>query len=185
LGNDVNTFNIGMLGRLNITKDLQTLLKAFGMLSNNYKGSYNLKLLIAGDGDQMNALVQLTSELQLSNKVIFKGMIEENEIPDFFNKVDLYVHASMGETMSTAIMQAMACKKPIIGSDVPGINNMIINNHNGILVSPSNESLLFKSMHDVITNPALRRNLAESAFNHAVQNYSNQRMFSLYCRVIT
>ncbi|MBK8495622.1 MAG: glycosyltransferase family 4 protein [Chitinophagaceae bacterium] len=56
----------------------------------------------------------------------------------FLQSLDIYVHASLGETMSTAIMQAMACKLPIVASDVNGINNMIIHGKTGILVPTHN-----------------------------------------------
>ena len=41
-------------------------------------------------------------------------MLAESELPAFLNSLDIYVHASFGETMSTAIMQAMACGKAIM-----------------------------------------------------------------------
>ncbi|MBK7557617.1 MAG: glycosyltransferase [Chitinophagaceae bacterium] len=50
----------------------------------------------------------------------------------------------LGETMSTAIMQAMACGKPIIASDVPGIDNMIEHDITGILVPAKNAVALAK-----------------------------------------
>ena len=77
-----------------------------------------------GDGDQKNELLKESAALQLTDRVEFTGMLAENELIDLMRSLDIYVHASMGETMSTAIMQAMASGKPIVASDVPGIKNM-------------------------------------------------------------
>lgn len=60
-------------------------------------------------------------------------LMKENLV-QFLQSLHLYVHASLGETMSTAVMQAMGCGLPIIASDVNGINNMIDNGRTGILV---------------------------------------------------
>ena len=92
----------------------------------------------------------------------------------------MYIHASLGETMSTAIMQAMACALPVIASDVSGINNMLAADVTGILVPAKNEFLLADAIINCISNPTLLQSLSQKAYAYAVTNFSNQAMFQAY-----
>lgn len=174
-------FYIGMQSRIVNIKDHITLLKAFAIVkkSSTFSGKI-IKLKIAGEGELKNQLVKLSNELAINNDVIFTGMLNEQELIDFLHSLDLYIHASLGETMSTAIMQAMACGLPIIASDVNGINNMLTTTVTGILVPPKNELLLADSIINCINNPAQRQFLSQNAYEFAVNNFSNQTMFKKY-----
>lgn len=174
-------FVIGMQSRIVSIKDHLTLLKAFAVLKNNGQPVYkNLKLKIAGDGSFKNTLIQQTKELHLENDVEFVGELSQPDLITFLLTLGIYVHASLGETMSTAIMQAMACKLPVVASDVDGINNMIINNITGLLIPPKNEFLLAEALSKLIENEHLRNTLATNAYEYAVNNYSNHKMFNSY-----
>jgi glycosyltransferase involved in cell wall biosynthesis len=90
------------------------------------------------------------------------------------------VHATLGETMSTAIMQVMACRLPIIASDVLGVNNMIKHNQNGLLVPAKNAEALRAAILQLIEDPKLSAELAANAFTFATENYSNIKMLQRY-----
>ena len=117
--------------------------------------------------------------------VEFTGSIDINELPSFLQNLDIYVHASLGETMSTAIMQAMACGLPLIASDVKGINNMIENNKTGILVPSSNAPALAEAISTLGNNPALAARLANDALQYAKTNFSNATMFKRYKKLFS
>lgn len=172
----IKIFKIGMLSRLVKIKDHETLLKAVAILN---KKQPNIELHIAGDGETKDKLIELKEKLQLQN-VFFLGMINESDIPDFLKELDMYVHASFGETMSTSIMQAQACGLPIVASDVKGVNNMISNGENGLLVPVNKPSDLANSIVKLINNNQLRIKLSEASFNYAKSNLSMQRMYNSY-----
>ena len=175
------TINIGMQSRIIDIKDHLTLIKAFELLlKDDDLKDKNIILKIVGDGEYLPILKQLVNELNISKQVLFPGLMNENELVTFLNELDIYVHASLGETMSTSIMQAMACKKAIIASDVPGINNMITNNVNGLLSEVKNKNDLYNKMKLLIISPALKNLLAENATVHASKNFSNEVMFLKY-----
>lgn len=176
----VNEICIGMQSRLVKIKDHITLLKAFALLKAAHDLQPVLKLKIAGDGDHKEELVSLAKELNLTDDVEFTGMIPEQDLVIFLQGLDIYVHASLGETMSTAVMQAMACKLPVVASDVNGINNMITNEVTGILVPPQNEHELAKAIHECIADLAFRNKLAQNALEYARTNFSNQKMVESY-----
>jgi len=175
---------LGMQSRLIAIKDHITLLHAFARLVEKQTGPA-LQLLIAGDGAYKETLGQLAHTLNISDKVVFTGMLEEPELVDFLHKLDIYIHASLGETMSTAIMQAMACGKPIVASDVMGIHNMIENGVTGILVPVKDAGRMADAIALLINDSTLSNKLALNAFNFATANYSNGKMLENYKMLFT
>jgi glycosyltransferase involved in cell wall biosynthesis len=176
---DTPVFFLGMQSRLISIKDHLTLLNAFAVLLKK-ELPVKLHLLIAGEGEFKEVLVKHAASLNISDRLTFTGMLEEKELVHFLHKLDIYIHASLGETMSTAIMQAMACAKPIIASDVPGINNMISNNQTGLLVPSKNAAALSDAVLQLINNNQLAELLARNAYTFASENYSNKKMLQRY-----
>ena len=171
--------NIGMQSRLSETKDHATLIEAFALVLKSI-ADRPTKLYIAGDGVCKVALEKQVKDLNISHAVEFTGMLEETALPQFINSLDIYVHATLGETMSTAIMQVMACRLPIIASDVLGVNNMIKHNENGLLVPAKNAGTLSAAILQLIKDPQLSAELAANAFTFATENYSNKKMLQRY-----
>lgn len=174
-----NIIVMGMQSRIVPIKDHETLLRAFSILQTEHPNLL-LQLKIAGDGESLPAIKLLASQLNLNQQVTFTGMLNELELVDFMQSLDIYIHASYGETMSTAVMQAMACKLPIIASDVPGINNMIENGKTGFLVPLQNAKALADGLYTFIDNPIMAGNMKEAAFDFANNTFSNVTMFHKY-----
>jgi glycosyltransferase involved in cell wall biosynthesis len=172
-----------MQSRLSETKDHTTLVAAFYKLLKNNQFTKQVKLFIAGDGICRFALEQQVKNLGIEDSVIFTGMLEEAALPSFINSLDIYVHATLGETMSTAIMQVMACNLPIIASDVLGVNNMIKHEQNGLLVPAKDPEKLYQSLLQLIQDKSKANCLANAAFIFAIENYSNQKMLNSYNRI--
>ena len=112
-------------------------------------------------------------------------MLNEKELLDFLWSLDIYVHASLGETMSNAILQAMACGIPVVASDVPGINNMIQHNITGMLVPPLEPGLLALELNELISNKEERERLGKAARSFAKEKFSNFTMFEEYKKVFS
>lgn len=176
-----DTVIVGMQSRIVKIKDHKTLLLAFAQLLKDISLPGKIFLLkIAGDGDHREQLQQLVKELSIENNVEFTGVLAEDDLVTFLAGLDIYVHASLGETMSTAIMQAMAGYKPVIASDVPGINNMITDGFTGILVPVQNSVLLYEKIKALILSPAEVQRISANAHDYAVAHFSNDTMFSKY-----
>jgi glycosyltransferase involved in cell wall biosynthesis len=125
-------------------------------------------------------LINLAEQMNITDKTVFTGVIDENGLVEFLNSLDIYIHASFGETMSTAIMQAMACGKSVVASDVDGVSNMIQNNINGILVPVKDETKLAAVLEELINDINKREQLANTALLFARDNFSNLTMFERY-----
>ena len=173
------SITISMVGRFSHTKDQATLIKACKFLK-EAKCNFNFRLILAGDGDCLDSAKRLALELSITNIVDFKGSISESEIVILLKQTDIYVHSSFSETMSTSIMQAMACGLPIIASNVSGISNMLSHEETALLVRTADVGMLGEALIELITNMNKRVALGENARNYAVANFSNQTMFRRY-----
>lgn len=171
--------SIGMQSRIVAIKDHSTLLAAFKLLKDR-QPQISLNLYIAGDGEKKKSLEEEAKKLGLEKEVIFEGMLNENELVHFLQKLDVYVHASYGETMSTAIMQAMGCGKAIVASDVDGINNMITHPKDGLLVPVKNVSEMAAALERIIFDPQLKLHLENESLKTATQKFSDRKMFLSY-----
>lgn len=167
---------LGMAARFSSTKDQALLVKVLQQL--HLSGPGKFRLLLAGDGDELPSVRKLAHELGLSESVEFAGNLDEKGLIVFFHQLDIYLHASKGETMSTSIMQAMACGLPIIASDIPGINNLLADDK-GILVENSIEA--YAGAIKMLTgNKELIAKLAADSRYYAEKELSNTRMFKSY-----
>ena len=179
-----DTITIGMQSRIVAIKDHITLLQAFAIIVEKFpEKSFQLK--IAGDGPLLDSLKEATKSLNIESSTTFTGMLAEKRLPAFLNSLDIYVHASLGETMSTAIMQAMACGKAVIASDVDGINNMILDNKTGLLVLPKDKKALADAIEKLIFNDRLKQTISSAALTYAKQNFSNEIMFDKYSKLFS
>ena len=125
------------IGRLNHEKNLKPLIESIANL--------NLKLDIYGAGDQEKMLKSYTKELDAS--IIFHGLVANEKLVDIYNSHKYYILCSHAEGMPKTLIEAMSCACICLGTDVEGINELIIDNKNGFLafgVSTNDISLVIK-----------------------------------------
>lgn len=173
------TMELGMQSRMQPIKDHPALLKAFRLLKDKNPGK-KIHLQIAGDGETLPGIKKMADELGLSNDIQFHGMLNGPALLKMMRSLHIYVHATMGETLSNSIMQAMASGLPIVASDVWGVNNMITHDRNGLLYAPGNEEQLATELDSLVNDPDLRARLGHTARRYAEMHYDNAVMFRRY-----
>jgi len=174
-------YHSGMLSRIVPIKDHKTLIFAIEKLVKD--GVINFKLTIAGDGSSLKELKKQVKDLNLTNYISFLGLIDQTEILKFFNELDIYIHATEGETMSTSIMQAQASGLPIIATDVDGVNNVITEYENGLLAEFNNPESYKEKIIELTNNPSMLKKYSEASLKYAQDNLSNLKMFHLYKQI--
>jgi glycosyltransferase involved in cell wall biosynthesis len=170
---------ITMQSRFNDTKDHVTLVRAFAKLV-NLRPDCRLKLVLAGDGVTRRSVQDLVEELSLCSLVEMPGMLNEQELVDCLRNTDIYVHSSLGETMSTAVMQAMSTGLAVIGTDVSGISNMVEPNVTGALFPAGDVDCLAEILETWLDSPESYRTMGMSAREVAVERFSHISMFERY-----
>ena len=165
-----------MISRLNSLRDHKTLIYAIYEVSQNIP----CELYIAGDGDTKEELMNLVKELKLENIVRFSGVLNEEGIIKLLHQTDIYIHSSLAETLSTSLLQVMACKVPIIATNIQGINNIIMNNENGILFKVKNMQNLLDQIYTILHDDNLKHKIIDNAYNMVVNEFNSQNLFKSY-----
>lgn len=174
---------IGMASRITGIKRHDLLIDAMAVLRNQ-GGRIDWRLSLAGDGDTLAALRAKVSELQLDDIVAFPGYLGENELKQWFNTLDIYAHASEGETLSTSILQALAMGLPIVGSDVAGISNLLAEGNRAGLVVAQTPEAFANAFRRIADEPGLADDMRRRARHLAVNKYSQARMFRSYDQLL-
>lgn len=175
---DSSYFKIFMQARFSKTKDFQTLVQAFAFVKN--QSSQAMRLFLAGDGETWKECVELAMSLGVENEVTFLGMIHESEIVEHLRSTHLYVHSSLSETMSTAIMQALAVGVPCLVSDIPGNQALIKEGENGYLFSTKDAVDLANKILSLSTNENELQRMSQNSRQFAVNHLSMEAMFEKY-----
>lgn len=85
----------------------------------------DVTLLVAGDGPEGGALMQLASRLKINDRVRFIGAIGHRDLCDYYNAADAMVLASSREGMPNVVLEALACGTPVVATRVEGTPELI------------------------------------------------------------
>jgi glycosyltransferase involved in cell wall biosynthesis len=170
---------IGMASRMIGIKRQELLIDALARLC-QMQGRAAWRLSLAGAGDTLDALRSKVQSLGLDDLVSFPGHLNESALRDWFGTLDVYAHASDGETLSTSILQALAMALPVVGSDVPGISN-VLGEGGGVGLAVAQEPQAFADAFVRLRDDAdLAASLGKRARALAVNRYSQSAMFRRY-----
>lgn len=183
INTETKTIVFGMCARLTITKDIETLIDAIALIK-EMDIDFKFQLSIAGDGPNSQALSQRVDNNALTGDIVFNGFLNEAQLIEWFQCVDIYVHATQSEVMSTSVMQAMSCGLPIIASDVPGMDELVHPNC-GALVEPKNVQSLAKNMILYATDNQLRESAGRGSRLRAQSHLSQQQSWNGYAALIS
>lgn len=167
---------ISTSGRLEREKNIPILLKAFSKL----RKKENVKLFVIGDGSERRNLEKLSHELDIREDVIFAGY--QNNPYKFIRRSDIFVHTCLFEGFANVIIEAMACKVPVIAVNCPyGPRDIIKHGENGFLVPMDDEKALIDVLLMLANNKELRDFIAEKGFERAM-DFSVKKMVDGYHR---
>jgi len=156
---------ICFVGRLEKQKNLFNLIKAISGL--------NIKLVIFGAGSLKKDLQDFSK--QLKTDVEFKGNVSNKDLPKEFNKSKLFILPSLYEGCPKVLLEAMACRLPVIGADVYGINEIIKDKENGYLCGTDVLSIS-KAIIEVLNDKGLQEKLSKNARKTILQNFSLEKI---------
>lgn len=114
-------------GNLEPVKAVGLLIEAMSRL-----GKYDAELHILGSGPEYRRLVRLTGSAGLEGRVIFHGSVEHTRMGMWFNACDLFCLPSLDEGTPNVILEALACRTPVVATDTGGIPE-ILSSESGIL----------------------------------------------------
>jgi len=133
-------FKILTVARLHPYKGLDTLIRAMVTVKNEHPSAV---LYIMGRGPQASDLKSLATGVGLKDAVRFvEAPVPNYEMPSVYSSADIYVQPSSVEPYGIAVLEAMACGKPVVCSDVGGMKDTVEEGRTGYLVPPGDANAL-------------------------------------------
>lgn len=158
------------VGRFVPEKGLDYLIEAAKIVAREFK---DVEFMLVGYGPLRGNFRKLAYHFGLLNNVIrFAGPLGRDQVANILGKASVFVLPSLKEGLPLSLLEAMACGKPVIGSDVSGINDVIIHGENGILVPPRKPETLAHWILTLLNDENLRKRLGQTARQRIVEKYS-------------
>ena len=148
------------VGRLVYEKGVQHLIAAMPKILNGY---HDAKLVIAGKGGMMDELKQEANALGLGDKVYFTGYINGKDVPKLYKAADVAVFPSTYEPFGIVALEAMLSERPIVVSDIGGLNEIVQHRENGMKCYAGNANSIADSILELLYNPELCANVTKKA----------------------
>jgi glycosyltransferase involved in cell wall biosynthesis len=145
---------VGALDRAHYFKGVGVLLQALGRMPDA-----GPRLLVVGDGDLRPAYERQARALGLAARVTFCGRVPDEDLPAHYAACDLLVLPStaMGEAFGLVLLEAMACGKPVVASNLPGVRSVVGDGHDGLLVRPGDAADLAQKLEQLLADAPGRR----------------------------
>ena len=176
---------IGITCQLSKVKHVNHLIEAFSIIANKYP---KWRLVITGDGIEKKNLKNMAKDLKINSKVIFAGF--SNNPLQSASAYDIAMATSEFEGFPNTIVEYFAVAKPVISTDVVGVNEIIDNNLNGILIPFGNIELMIEKIILLINDENLRRTLSLNAqktlkkkFTEDIMINKLEKLFLSYCNI--
>lgn len=181
--NDKIILFVGGLDQAHYFKGVNYLLRALKLITNYSEGVRShsnqlpitsCQLLIVGDGDLRSNYEKLAQDLGIQNQVIFVGTIPDEDLPKYYNLADIFVLPSIdqSEAFGLVLLEAMACAKPCIASNLPGVRTVIDDKKTGFLVEPRNINDLVEKMIRLLNNEELSQKFGQAGLEKVKRIYS-------------
>jgi glycosyltransferase involved in cell wall biosynthesis len=168
---------IGTVAPLRPEKNIGRLLHVFAML----KFPHPLRLIIAGDGGQRLSLEQLAAEFGIADRVIFTGQVVPEAVLGTF---DIFALSSDTEQMPNALLEAMAASRAIAAVNVGDVKKIVCEDNRDFIVDRDDARAFAEALTSLLYNPERRQALGCANRRRVVTEFSQERMFSAYSRIL-
>jgi glycosyltransferase involved in cell wall biosynthesis len=165
------------LGRLDKYKGNKYLIDAFAQ----FKKTTQAHLVFVGEGEEKSMLRQQANMLGLDNAISFSGY--RTDVTELICAADIFVIPSLNEGLPIALLEAMACAKPIIATKVGAIPEVITHTKNGWLIEPENSHAILNALTDATSNPDHAQVYAQRACSDFTQRFSQNAMGRKYLEI--
>jgi glycosyltransferase involved in cell wall biosynthesis len=170
------------VGRLDTQKGQVYLLEAAALV---LKTLPNTRFLIVGDGPDLTMLTEIAQQKGIEKNVTFTGF--RSDVPALLAASDMVAMPSLWEGLPLALLEAMNFGKAVVGSDAPGIEEVIQDGETGFIVPTKNAEKLAEKLIVLLQNPELTQRFGEAASKACKQYdiyHSVERLSDIYTDLV-
>lgn len=171
-------YDLIFVGRSGNQKNINNLLKAIQYLKTKNR---NISLVMIGGCCDNNEIRKIVNQYRLN--VTYKGNMSNFELPYVLNQAKVFILPSYYEGHPKALLEAMSCELPCVGSDVVGIKEDIQNMETGYLCKTDYKSIA-NAIETVLSDDLLQKKIGNNAREYILKNYSIDEIFKMELEVI-
>ncbi len=123
-------------GRLSFEKNVDVLIEAAKILKKRGKRAGRAKFVVTGEGPAKAFYEKTAREKNVSDMFVFTGFVPDRELPFYYAACDAFATASTFETQGMAVLEAMACGKPVVAANAMALPEIVWDESNGFLFTP-------------------------------------------------
>jgi len=158
-------------GRFVPEKGHRFLIEAAGELVKKYPELY---FLFLGDGPLEQTLKNQVNDLELTERVIFAGLLGDFELE--LTGADVMIHPATAEAFGNSLLDGMQAGLPVVAAEVGGIPEVVENGRTGLLVPPGDAEKLKAAVEKLLDNPELMTQLGEAGYKRWRENFTLETM---------
>lgn len=167
------TLLVGIVGRMVPIKNHRMFIDAAKMIKSDFPG-LDVTFVIVGDGELKSSIIADVRSRGLEKDVILTGWVED--LASVYADLDVVVLTSLNEGTPVSLIEAMASGKPVIGTDVGGVSDLITDRSNGFLVPSGDAVELARKIALLLESASERKAFGEQGRKTALSVYTKERL---------
>jgi glycosyltransferase involved in cell wall biosynthesis len=167
------------VGRMVARKGVDTLVEAFALLPRRLDARLVIVGGESGGSSEATRLGALVEERGISERVCFAGSQPQEDLRHYYGAANVTVSVPHYEPFGMTPLEAMACARPVVGSQVGGIKTSVADGKTGYLVSPRDPEALAQRVLRLLSDPALQSRLGRAARHRIEEHYTWERVATL------
>lgn len=167
-----NILFVGRLDKAYHSKGLDVLLRAMEIIMKKTESGAVLK--VVGEGNLRKNYIELAEKLKVSDNVEFLEKIDNKTLVDYYNSCDVFVlpSSNKGEAFGIVLLEAMACAKPVVASNIPGVRSVFIKGKHGLLFKAGDADDLAEKISLILNDENMAKKMGQEARKYAEKYYS-------------
>jgi len=133
------------------------------------------ELVLAGDGPERAALAERCRRFGIAESVRFLGFRTHSQVLDLYKSSDIFVLSSLSEGIPVSLMEAMACRVPVVATAVRGIPELVEHQTTGLLCRPKDPQCLAKAVKWILAHPREVRTMTRRARAKVVEEFDREK----------
>ena len=180
--NTTNEIIIGTIKSMEEIYGIPYLIRAFKIVHDKFQ-VLNLHLLLVGDGTKITEYKKLVKNLNLKDAVTFTGHIPYADVVDYHNKIDVFVAVSLSESFGVAVLEASACERPVVVSNIGGLPEVVADGVTGFIVTARDVVATADAIEKLILDKNLRVMFGKQGRKRVEELYNWQRNVEVMCNL--
>jgi glycosyltransferase involved in cell wall biosynthesis len=174
---DRDSNRIIFVGRLSAQKGIETAMRALALMRRS------IVLDVIGDGPDRTALVELATQLGLSDRILWRGHVGHTDISALLSRASVLVAPFVEEGLGLVAAEAQLCETPPVGFASGGLTDVIENDVTGLLVPSGDVAALAAATERIVVDTELRKRLGAAGRISALATFSPAASAARYAQL--